>query len=125
MLESQLEHLSKEISTKDNVINHLRKKEENMDQKMRVYEFRIGELDEQVGRYERDIVGLHETVLKMNERESGLLRDKECELREKERVMMDYVEDNKELAGEAMNLRRDNDNIKDQIDKQHTLILRY
>ena len=96
-----------------------------MDQKMRVYEFRIGELDEQVGRYERDIVGLHETVLKMNERESGLLRDKECELREKERVMMDYVEDNKELAGEAMNLRRDNDNIKDQIDKQHTLILRY
>ena len=52
--------------SKDNVINHLRKKEENVDQKMRVYEFRIGELEEQVGRYERDIVGLHETVLKMN-----------------------------------------------------------
>ena len=39
--------------------------------------------------------------------------------------MMDYVEENKELAGEVMNLRRDNDVMKDQIDKQHTLILRY
>ena len=39
--------------------------------------------------------------------------------------MMDYVEENKELAGEVMNLKRGNDMMKDQIDKQHILILRY
>lgn len=68
---------------------------------------------------------LHEAILNCSDKESSLMRDKNYELSEKERVISDYIDENRELMEEVMGLKRDKHIMKEQIEKQHTLIMRY